>query len=143
MEPTFPDVDVNTVMPNETIEVKIATNRICMRGKSASYVHHMEFDLAGTPLEGQFIPGQAIGVLPPGTDAQGRPEAVRLYSISSPTEEETFYAYQIPSSPYLTVPLVSSLPYPDSKPTFSAMGTNGYMISYEKELHYLLAVYLQ
>ena len=85
MEPVFPSVQVNSVLPAEPIEVRIKSNRICMRGKSASYVHHMEFDLSGTALAGQFRPGQAIGVVPPGIDDQGRPEAGRLYSISSPT----------------------------------------------------------
>ena len=70
MEPVFPSVQVNSVLPAEPIEVRIKSNRICMRGKSASYVHHMEFDLSGTALAGQFRPGQAIGVVPPGIDAR-------------------------------------------------------------------------
>ncbi len=85
MEPNFPVIDANLVPATETIEVKISGNRLCMRGKSASFVHHMEFDLSGTVLEGKFRPGQAIGVLPPGDDELGRPEGVRLYSISSPS----------------------------------------------------------
>lgn len=85
MEPTFLKPETNLVSPLEPIEVKIASNESCMRGKSASFVHHIEFDLSGTPLEGVFRPGQSIGVTPPGLDAQGRPEGARLYSISSPS----------------------------------------------------------
>ena len=34
------------------------------------------------------LEGQSIGVLPPGTDASGRPHHVRLYSIASPRDGE-------------------------------------------------------
>ena len=92
MKPTFPTVDFNIVMPNEPIEVTIKANRSCMLGKSASYVHHIEFDLTGTPLAGAFRPGQALGVVPPGNDTLGRPEPGRLYSISSPSRAKTVKA---------------------------------------------------
>jgi benzoyl-CoA 2,3-dioxygenase component A len=34
------------------------------------------------------LEGQSIGVIPPGTDAAGRPHAMRLYSIASPRDGE-------------------------------------------------------
>ncbi len=85
MDPVIVKPQTNLVSPIEPIAVPITANRSCMRGKSASYVHHVEFDLSGTALEGVFVPGQSIGVTPPGTDAEGRPEGARLYSISSPS----------------------------------------------------------
>jgi ferredoxin--NADP+ reductase len=85
MDPTFLKPPTNVVSPFEPIEVTIASNTSCMRGKSASFVQHIEFDLTGTVLENTFKPGQSIGVTPPGMDALGRPEGARLYSISSPS----------------------------------------------------------
>ena len=34
------------------------------------------------------LEGQTIGIVPPGTDAQGRPHHVRLYSVASPRDGE-------------------------------------------------------
>lgn len=87
-EPIFPKLPTNLVSPTEPIEVPIVGNRSCMLGKSASFVHHIEFDLSGTPLAGAFSPGQSIAVSPPGVDANGRPEAARLYSVSSSSQGE-------------------------------------------------------
>ena len=82
-EPIFKKPSTNIISPLNPIEVPIVANRSCMLGKSASFVHHIEFDLTGTPLVGAFLPGQSIAVSPPGFDRDGRPEAARLYSISS------------------------------------------------------------
>ena len=35
-----------------------------------------------------MLEGQTIGIVPPGTDAQGRPHFVRLYSVASPRDGE-------------------------------------------------------
>jgi benzoyl-CoA 2,3-epoxidase subunit A len=43
--------------------------------------HHIILDLGKTPLP--VLEGQSIGVIPPGTDASGRPHHARQYSISS------------------------------------------------------------
>jgi ferredoxin--NADP+ reductase len=56
--------------------------------KAAGFVSHIEVDVSGTPLEGAFLPGQAFGVVPPGTDDRGKPHKVRLYSVSSPSAGE-------------------------------------------------------
>lgn len=42
---------------------------------------HMTFDLSGGDLE--YIEGQSIGIIPPGTDDQGKNHKLRLYSIAS------------------------------------------------------------
>ncbi|MCG6901179.1 MAG: benzoyl-CoA 2,3-epoxidase subunit BoxA [Rhodobacter sp.] len=49
-------------------------------------VRHIILDLEGLPFA--VLEGQSIGVIPPGTDAQGRPHLPRLYSISSPRDGE-------------------------------------------------------
>ena len=51
-------------------------------------MRHIEFDVAGTLLEGRFLPGQSIGVLAPGHDAEGRTLQCALYSVASPTGGE-------------------------------------------------------
>jgi benzoyl-CoA 2,3-dioxygenase component A len=43
--------------------------------------HHIVLDLGKTPFP--VLEGQSIGVMPPGTDASGRPHHARQYSVSS------------------------------------------------------------
>ncbi len=83
--PLLPEVRMHVVMPNAPVEGKIASTVSCMRGKSASFVRHVEIDVSGTPLEGLFRAGQSFGVIPDGVDAHGKPHKVRLYSIASPS----------------------------------------------------------
>jgi ferredoxin--NADP+ reductase len=42
---------------------------------------HMTFDLSGGDLE--YVEGQSIGIIPPGKDAKGNDNKLRLYSIAS------------------------------------------------------------
>lgn len=49
-------------------------------------VRHIILDFGGQPMP--VLEGQSIGIIPPGTDAQGRPHLPRLYSISSPRDGE-------------------------------------------------------
>ena len=49
-------------------------------------IRHIVLDFAGTAFP--VLEGQTIGIVPPGTDANGRPHHVRLYSIASPREGE-------------------------------------------------------
>src|SRR5690606_10389710 len=44
-------------------------------------VRHIVLDLDG--LDYRYLEGQSLGVLPPGTDAKGHPNKLRLYSIAS------------------------------------------------------------
>lgn len=74
--------------PNEPVVARVTKNEICTSRKAAGFVRHVEFDVSGTLLENQVIPGQSIGVLAPGNDAKGRPNAVRLYSVASPSAGE-------------------------------------------------------
>ncbi|MCV0394785.1 MAG: benzoyl-CoA 2,3-epoxidase subunit BoxA [Rhizobiaceae bacterium] len=51
-----------------------------------SDVRHIILDLGATPFP--ILEGQSVGIAPPGTDANGRPHRMRLYSVSSPRDGE-------------------------------------------------------
>jgi benzoyl-CoA 2,3-dioxygenase component A len=48
--------------------------------------HHIMLDFGPMPFP--VLEGQSIGVVPPGTDAQGRPHHARQYSVASPRNGE-------------------------------------------------------
>ena len=88
-EPVLPEAKMHLVRPNAPVKAVITKNEVCTAGrKTATFVRHIEFDVSGTPLEGQCLVGQSIGVVPAGEDAQGRPHQVRLYSLASPNAGE-------------------------------------------------------
>ena len=49
-------------------------------------IHHIVLDFGSTAFP--VIEGQSVGILPPGTDAKGKPHHVRLYSVASPRDGE-------------------------------------------------------
>lgn len=49
-------------------------------------VRHIILDFGGQPMP--VLEGQSIGIIPPGTDSQGKPHLPRLYSLSSPRDGE-------------------------------------------------------
>lgn len=88
-DPVLTPVKMNLVKPNEPVTVKVTKNDICtVSSKAAGFVRHIEFDVAGTPLEGACHAGQAIGVRVPGEDEAGKPHKVRLYSLASSLKGE-------------------------------------------------------
>lgn len=88
-EPALRPVQMHLVRPNEPVVGTITKNEICTASrKAAGFVRHIEIDVAGTPLEGQCMAGQSVGVLAPGTDDKGRPYQPRLYSLASPSRGE-------------------------------------------------------
>ncbi|MBC7773288.1 MAG: hypothetical protein H7210_12390 [Pyrinomonadaceae bacterium] len=84
----YPEVKMHLYRPNEPVAVKIHKSEICTARKAAGMVRHVEFDISGTNLVGNCIPGQSIGIVAPGADSKGRPHAVRLYSLASPAKGE-------------------------------------------------------
>lgn len=74
--------------PKEPAIARVHRTEPCTCPKPASFVRHIEFDISGTELVGHVTPGQAFGIVAPGEDAKGRPNAVRLYSTSSPSGGE-------------------------------------------------------
>ncbi|MBU6496956.1 MAG: benzoyl-CoA 2,3-epoxidase subunit BoxA [Rhodospirillales bacterium] len=53
---------------------------------ASSDVRHIILDFGAVAFP--VLEGQSIGILPPGHDGQGRPHAMRLYSIASPRDGE-------------------------------------------------------
>ncbi|SMY06912.1 benzoyl-CoA 2,3-epoxidase subunit BoxA [Flavimaricola marinus] len=49
-------------------------------------VRHIILDLGNLPFP--VLEGQSVGIIPPGTDAEGKPHLPRLYSVSSPRDGE-------------------------------------------------------
>ena len=84
----LPKVDMFHYKPNDPVEVPITKSEICTDSASPNFVRHVEFDVSGTLLENSIVPGQTVGVLPPGEDENGRPHKLRLYSTCSPTGGE-------------------------------------------------------
>ena len=54
--------------------------------ESGSDVRHIILDFGGQPFP--VLEGQSIGIIPPGTDENGKPHLPRLYSVSSPRDGE-------------------------------------------------------
>lgn len=84
-DPVLPEAKMNLVTPAAPVTAQVVSSRRCMKGKSASFVRHVAFDVSGTPIEGSFLVGQSFGVIPPGLDEKGKPHKVRLYSIACPS----------------------------------------------------------
>ncbi|MCC6677813.1 MAG: hypothetical protein IT436_11760 [Phycisphaerales bacterium] len=88
-EPVLPAVELNLHSPIDAgIGTVFSTHRCTASTKAAGFVRHVAIDVSSTRLAGRFRPGQSFGVLPPGVDEKGRPHALRLYSIASPSRGE-------------------------------------------------------
>ncbi len=66
----------------------VSSERCTHSAKCSSFVRHVAFDVSGADLAGRIVPGQSFGVLPPGTDDNGKPHKLRLYSLASPSGGE-------------------------------------------------------
>lgn len=88
-EPVLPEVQMNLHPASDAgVGKVVSTHRCTAAQKSAGYVRHVSIDISATRLAGKFRPGQSFGVLAPGVDEKGKPHALRLYSIASPTRGE-------------------------------------------------------
>ncbi len=88
INPVLPEVAINLCRAKEPVRVPLVESRIVTAESSPNFVRHVTFDIGGTPLEGQMRAGQSFGVIPTGTDANGKPHKLRLYSVSSPSAGE-------------------------------------------------------
>ena len=74
----------------KTVTATVTGNvRVTEVGKQAGHdydTHHIVLDFGGMPFP--VLEGQSIGIVPPGTDAKGRPHHARQYSIASPRNGE-------------------------------------------------------
>ncbi len=75
------DIPVNIYRPSQPFIGKCIENYSLVGEGGIGIVQHLTFDLSGGDL--RYIEGQSIGIIPPGTDANGKPHKLRLYSIAS------------------------------------------------------------
>ncbi|GGD44824.1 benzoyl-CoA 2,3-epoxidase subunit BoxA [Sinisalibacter lacisalsi] len=79
-----PTVNLYTIGKPATAKVT-GNFRLTAEG-SDNDVRHIILDFGGQPMP--VLEGQSIGIIPPGTDADGKPHLPRLYSVSSPRDGE-------------------------------------------------------
>ena len=84
----LPEARMHLHTPKDPCTGVVTRSVVCTSRKAAGFCRHIEIDVGGTALAGACLPGQSIGVIPPGVDALGKPHKVRLYSICSPTRGE-------------------------------------------------------
>ena len=75
------NVKVNTYRPNTPLIGKVVSNEFLVAEGGVGIVQHLKFDISGSELT--YLEGQSIGIIPPGKDAKGKPNKLRLYSIAS------------------------------------------------------------
>lgn len=68
------------------IEAVVQGNYRLTSEDSDSDVRHIILDFQGHPFPA--LEGQSLGIIAPGTDAEGKPHLPRLYSVSSPRDGE-------------------------------------------------------
>ena len=78
---THIDVPVNLYRPNDPYVGQCISNEEMVREGGIGTCRHLTFDISGGNL--RYLEGQSIGIIPPGTDKNGKPEKLRLYSIAS------------------------------------------------------------
>ena len=77
------DVPVNLYKPKEPFIGTVLDNYSLVAEGAIGRVNHITFDLAGGDPPLHYVEGQSIGIIPDGSDANGKPNKLRLYSIAS------------------------------------------------------------
>ncbi|MFN9870613.1 MAG: ferredoxin-NADP reductase [Cyanobacteriota bacterium] len=77
------DVPVNLYKPKDPFLGTVTENYSLVGEGAIGRVNHITFDLAGGTPQLHYVEGQSIGIIPDGTDANGKPHKLRLYSIAS------------------------------------------------------------
>ena len=77
------DVPVNLYKPKDPFIGTVTENYSLLAEGAIGRVNHITFDLAGGNPQLHYVEGQSIGIIPDGTDANGKPHKLRLYSIAS------------------------------------------------------------
>ncbi len=75
------NVKVNIYRPTTPLIAKVVSNEFLVAEGGVGIVQHLKFDISGSELT--YLEGQSIGIIPPGQDAKGKPNKLRLYSIAS------------------------------------------------------------
>ena len=77
------DVPVNLYKPKDPFVGSVTENYSLLAEGAIGRVNHITFDLSGGDPQLHYVEGQSIGIIPDGTDANGKPHKLRLYSIAS------------------------------------------------------------
>jgi ferredoxin--NADP+ reductase len=77
------DVPVNLYKPKDPFIGTVTENYSLLGEGAIGRVNHITFDLSGGDPHLHYVEGQSIGIIPEGTDANGKPHKLRLYSIAS------------------------------------------------------------
>jgi ferredoxin--NADP+ reductase len=75
------DIPVNLYRPKDPFIGKVISNEPLVQEGGIGLVQHITFDLSAGNLH--YLEGQSIGIIPEGTDENGKPHKLRLYSIAS------------------------------------------------------------
>lgn len=77
---------VNLYTQANPVTATVTGNYRLTADDASSDIHHIVLDFGSTPFP--VLEGQSLGIIPPGTDANGKPHLLRMYSIASPREGE-------------------------------------------------------
>jgi ferredoxin--NADP+ reductase len=77
------EVPVNLYKPKDPFVGTVLENYSLLDEGAIGRVNHITFNLAGGDPQLHYVEGQSIGIIPDGTDANGKPNKLRLYSIAS------------------------------------------------------------
>jgi ferredoxin--NADP+ reductase len=77
------NVPVNLYKPKDPFVGTVTDNYSLLAEGAIGRVNHITFDLSGGDPQLHYVEGQSIGIIPDGTDANGKPSKLRLYSIAS------------------------------------------------------------
>jgi len=77
---------VNLYTAASPVVATVSGNYRLTADDASSAIHHVVLDFGATPFP--ILEGQAIGIIPPGTDASGKPHQLRMYSVASPRDGE-------------------------------------------------------
>ncbi len=75
------DIPVNIYRPKDPLKGKCVENYGLVGEGGSGDVQHITFDVSDSDM--RYLEGQSIGIIPDGTDENGKPHKLRLYSIAS------------------------------------------------------------
>jgi len=75
------DIPVNLYKPKDPLVAKVISNEPLVREGGSGIVQHIKIDVSGSDY--RYLEGQSAGIIPEGTDENGKPHKLRLYSIAS------------------------------------------------------------
>ena len=76
-------IPINLYKPKAPFEGTVLENYSLVKEGAVGRVNHITFNMAGSDPHLSYVEGQSIGIIPAGTDANGKPHKLRLYSIAS------------------------------------------------------------